>query len=187
MTDERRLEILEREPITLVPYDPTWPIRYMELEHLLRHSLPHGTWTRISHIGSTAVPGMVAKPVIDVQVEVTSLDRVRREVVPVMSGLGYEFIWRPTMGERAPYYAWFIARDAAGQRTTHVHMVEPDDASEDRIRFRDFLRAHPEDAERYKQLKLDLLSAHGHDRAAFTRGKTAFIASVLHRSRQHRP
>ena len=187
MTDEERLEILEREPITLVTYDPSWPMRYMESETLLERSMPPRLWTRIAHIGSTAVPGMSAKPIIDVQVEVISLDRVRREVVPIMSDLGYEFIWRPTMGERAPFYAWFIARNAAGQRTTHIHMVEPDAASEDRIRFRDFLRAHPEDAERYKQLKLDLLAAHGHDRAAFTRGKTAFIASVLHRSRQNRP
>ena len=186
MTDEERLEILEREPITLVPYDPSWPMRYMESETLLERSMPPRLWTRIAHIGSTAVPGMSAKPIIDVQVEVISLDRVRREVVPIMSDLGYEFIWRPTMGERAPFYAWFIARDAAGQRTTHVHMVEPDAASEDRIRFRDFLRAHPEDAERYEQLKRDLLAAHGHDRAAFTRGKSAFIASIIHRSRQHR-
>lgn len=182
MTDEERLEILEREPITLVPYDPSWPIRYMELEELFGRVLPTGLWTRISHIGSTAVPGMSAKPIIDVQVEVTSLDRVRQEVVPIMSDLGYEYIWRPSMGERAPFYAWFMARDPAGQRTTHVHMVEPDVASEDRVRFRDLLRAHPQDAQRYEQLKLDLLIAHAHDRAAFTRGKSAFIASILHRS-----
>ncbi len=186
MTDEERLEILEREPITLVPYDRSWPMRYVELETLLERSLPADLWTRTTHIGSTAVPGMSAKPIIDVQVEVTSLDRVRLEVVPIMIGLGYEFIWRPTMGERAPFYAWFIARNAAGQRTTHVHMVEPDAASEDRLRFRDFLRAHPEDAGRYERLKLDLLAAHAHDRAAFTRGKSAFIASILHRSRQSR-
>jgi GrpB-like predicted nucleotidyltransferase (UPF0157 family) len=183
VTDQQRLEILEREPITLVSYDPSWPVRYVELETLLERSLPPGLWTHITHIGSTAVPGMSAKPIIDVQVEVTSLDRMRGEVVPVMSNLGYEFIWRPTMGEQAPFYAWFIARDAAGQRTTHVHMVEPDAASEDRIRFRDFLRAHPQDAQRYERLKLDLLAAHAHDRAAFTRGKSAFIASILHRSR----
>lgn len=184
MTDQQRLEILEREPITLVPYDRAWPLRYMELETLLGRALPTGLWTRITHIGSTAVPGMSAKPIIDVQVEVTSLDRVRREVVPIMSDLGYEYIWRPTMGEQAPFYAWFIARDAADQRTTHVHIVEPDAASEDRIRFRDFLRAHPQDAQHYAQLKSDLLAAHAHDRAAFTRGKSAFIASILHRSGQ---
>jgi GrpB-like predicted nucleotidyltransferase (UPF0157 family) len=101
-----------------------------------------------------------------------------------MSDLGYEYIWRPTMGERAPFYAWFIARTASGQRTTHVHMVEPDAASEDRILFRDFLRNHPQDAQRYGQLKLDLLEAYAHDRAAFTLGKSAFIASILHQARQ---
>ena len=182
--DDQRLEILEREPITLVPYDPSWPVRFAEQEMLLQRSLPTGLWTRIAHIGSTAVPGLTAKPVIDIQVEVTGSDRVRREVVPIMNDLGFEFIWRPTMGEQAPFYAWFIARNASGQRSTHVHMVEPDAASEDRILFRDFLRDHPQDAQRYAGLKLDLLEAHAHDRAAFTRGKTAFITSILHQARQ---
>jgi GrpB-like predicted nucleotidyltransferase (UPF0157 family) len=183
VTDQERLEILEREPITLLPYDPSWPIRYGELETLLERSLPRGLWTRIAHIGSTSVPGMSAKPIIDIQVEVISSDRVRREVVPIMRDLGYEYIWRPTMGEQAPFYAWFIARNATGQRITHVHMVEPDAASEDRIRFRDFLRSHPQVAQRYEQLKLDLFEAHPLDRAAFTRGKSEFIASILHQAR----
>ncbi len=187
MIDRQRIESLIREPITVVPYDPTWPDRYLELEALLKRSLPPGLWTRIAHIGSTAVPGMSAKPIIDVQVEVDSLDRVRREVVPIMRDLGYEYIWRPTIGEQAPFYAWFIGRNTSGQRTTHIHMVEPDVTSEDRILFRDFLRSHPQDAQRYEQLKLDLLEAHAHDRAAFTRGKSEFIASILHQARQQRP
>lgn len=109
---------------------------------------------------------------------------MRREVVPIMNDLGYEYIWRPTMGERTPFYAWFIVRNASGQRTAHVHMVEPDTASEDRIRFREFLRAHPEAAQRYERLKFGLLHAHPQDRAAFTDGKSAFIASILHQARQ---
>ena len=101
-----------------------------------------------------------------------------------MRDLGYEFIWRPTMGEQPPFYAWFIARAASGQRVTHLHMVEPDIASEDRILFRDFLRSHPQDAQRYERLKLELLKSHAHDRTAFTRGKTDFIASILHQARE---
>ena len=182
--DHQRLEILETEPITLVPYDPSWPKRFAEQEMLLQRSLPTGLWTRIEHIGSTAVPGLSAKPIVDVQVEVTDLDRVRREAVPIMRDLGWEYIWRPSMGERVPFYAWFIARNAQGERITHVHMVEPDGASEDRIRFRDFLRTHPQDAQHYERLKVELLERHPRDRAAFTLGKSTFIASILHRSRQ---
>ena len=130
-----------------------------------------------------AVPGIAAKPIIDLQVEVTSLDRVRREIVPIMEDLGYEFIWRPTMGERAPFYAWFIKRGPNNERTHHVHMVEPDQASEDRILFRDLLRSDPHEATRYEALKRTLSERFGNDRAAYTRGKTDFIQNATLRAR----
>ncbi len=184
--DQQRIDTLTRERIVVIPYDPEWPARFRALEMLLQRALPEGSWTRIAHIGSTAVPGMSAKPIIDVQVEVTSLDRVRREVVPIMNELGYEYIWRPSMGEHAPFYAWFIGRNAKGERTVHIHMVDPDEASADRIMFRDFLRAHPDDAKRYERLKAQLLGSYVNDRMAYTLGKTAFINSILEQARPPR-
>lgn len=188
MTDEHlvphhRLEELVREHVDIAPYDPSWPRLYAETELKLTRSLPADLITRIAHIGSTAVPGCSAKPIIDVQVEVTSLQRVRAEVVPIMDDLGYEFIWRPTMGEHAPYYAWFILRNAQGHRTQHVHVVEPDQASEDRLIFRDHLRAHPEEVRFYEALKQQLGLAHPNDRAAYTQGKTAYIASIIQQAK----
>lgn len=182
-----RIAELTREPIAIVPYDERWPALYAEEGGRLVRSLPLDVVKRIAHIGSTAVPGLSAKPIIDIQVEVTSLDRVRREVVPIMKDLAYEFIWRPTMGERAPYYAWFILRNEAGQRTVHVHMVEPDQATSDRLLFRDFLRTHPEVAQQYEVLKQALVTAHPADRAAYTHAKTPFIAEVLQRARAEHP
>lgn len=182
-----RIAELMRERIAIVPYQPQWVERYASVEQRLRRSLPEDLFTRIEHIGSTAVPGLSAKPIIDVQVEVTSLNRVRREVVPIMQDLGYEYIWRPTMGEEAPFYAWFIGRHASGQRSEHIHMVEPDQASEDRLLFRDFLRAHPDAAARYEALKLMLLREHPRDRAAYTQGKTELIRSIIHQARNVRP
>ena len=114
-----RIIALSHEHVDVIPYDPEWPKRYQEEEDLLLRSLPMDLVQRIVHIGSTAVPGLSAKPIIDVQVEVSSLERVRREVVPIMEDLGHEYIWRPTMGERAPFYAWFIRRNAKGDRTHH--------------------------------------------------------------------
>ena len=182
-----RIAELTREPIAITPYDPAWPARYATEELRLKSVLPGELCSRIAHIGSTAVPGLSAKPIIDIQVEVTDLERVRSQVVPVMQQLGYEFIWRPTMGERAPFYAWFIGRDERGQRTFHVHMVEPDQATADRLLFRDFLRAHPEVARQYEALKQGLATAHPADRAAYTHAKTPFIAEVLQRARAQHP
>jgi len=181
-----RITELTHEHIEIVPYDPEWPLQYAEEESRLVRSLPPDLVIRIDHIGSTAVPGLSAKPIIDVQVEVTNLDRVRREVVPIMKDLAYEFIWRPTIGEHGPFYAWFIKRNAKGERAFHVHMVEPDEASEDRLLFRDHLRAHPHEAQRYEALKQGLASAHPDDRAAYTLSKTPFIAEVIREAREAR-
>lgn len=175
-----RIAELMHEHIDVLPYDPAWPARYADEERRLRSLLPHDLVLRIDHIGSTAVPGCSAKPVIDIQVEVNDLGRARQQAVPQLQGSGYEFIWRPSIGEMAPFYAWFIKRDTAGRRTHHIHMVEPDTASEDRIRFRDRLRSRPDLVRRYEALKQELLRRFADDRAGYTQGKTAFIQDVIH-------
>lgn len=178
-----RIAELTREHLSIVPYNDAWPAMYQMEEERLQRALPIGLVKRIEHIGSTAVPGMCSKPIIDIQVEVTDLDHVKRDVVPIMEDMGYEFIWRPSIGEEAPFYAWFIKRDPAGHRTHHVHMVEPDPASTDRIRFRDMLRNDPELAARYEALKRELAKVHSGDRAAYTVSKSPFIQEVLNTPR----
>jgi GrpB-like predicted nucleotidyltransferase (UPF0157 family) len=180
---EQRIKALIKEPIDIVPYDPGWPAQYTELESELKRMLPRMLAQRITHIGSTAVPGLSAKPVIDVQVEVSDMERVKEDVVPAMEAAGYEFIWRPTMGDEAPFYAWFIKRNSNGVRTAHVHMVEPGQASVDRIIFRDHLRSDPEEAARYDTLKNELARKHHKDRAAYTMSKTTYITEVLAKAR----
>lgn len=187
--DERlrkRIEVLQREKIALVPYDPEWPQRYATVEAEVKALVPRMLVQRIAHIGSTAVPGLSAKPIIDVQVEVMDLEEVRREVAPLMEAAGYEFIWRPTMGDAAPYYAWFIKRDAHGERSVHVHMVQAGQASVDRIVFRDFLREHPDQAARYESLKHELAKRFPKDRAAYTQQKTAFVNEMLALARREK-
>lgn len=179
-----RIRELVGEPIALVPYDPQWPLRYADMEAFLRRSLPADLVLRIEHIGSTAIPGSLAKPVIDVQVEVTGHERVLREVVPVLEVEDFEFIWRPTIGEQAPFYAWFIKRNAEGRRTHHIHCVVPDRASEDRLLFRDALRADPGLVACYEALKKELAVAHPNDRAAYTKGKTRFVTEVVAEARK---
>ena len=181
-----RIEALMKERIAMVPYDDQWPVRYAELELKLKKMFPRQLVQRIAHIGSTAVPGLSAKPIIDVQVEVSDLDLVQRDVVPVLEAEGYEFIWRPTIGEHAPFYAWFILRNEKGERIQHIHFVSPDQASVDRIVFRDYLRRHPEESASYEALKKDLAVRFPKDRAAYTQGKTDYINAVLLKARSEK-
>ncbi|MBL7953061.1 MAG: GrpB family protein [Flavobacteriales bacterium] len=180
---QKRLQELMRERIAVLPYDPSWPQRYTEVEARLKKLLPKNLVQRIAHIGSTAVPGLSAKPIIDVQVEVNDLQEVRERVVPMMEEQGYEFIWRRSMGESEPYYAWFILRNERGERMEHVHIIAPDHVSADRIVFRDLLRKHPEEAASYETLKNMLAKKFAKDRVAYTQGKTEFIHSTLRKGR----
>lgn len=183
MNTHERLDELMQERIAVVPYDADWPLRYAALELRLMELLPTRLVQRIAHIGSTAVPGLSAKPIIDVQVEVSDLDEVRERVVPVLEAEGYEFIWRPSIGESAPFYAWFIKRNEKGERTEHLHMVAPDRVSAERITFRDILRKHPVEAAAYEELKRALAIKFARDRAGYSQGKTGFIRDILVRGR----
>lgn len=181
-----RIAALSKEHIDIVPYDPAWPAAYIELEKDIKRIVPRRLMQRISHIGSTAIPGLSGKPIIDVQVEVNDLETVRVEVAPLMEEVGYEFIWRPTMGDDAPFYAWFILRKEGGDRLAHVHMVPSGQASADRIIFRDYLRVHPEEMGRYQDLKIDLAKRFPKDRTAYTVNKTAYVNEVLLKARREK-
>jgi len=167
---ERIARVL-RDHVSIVPYDPNWPIMFaQERDHLLS-CLPREMIGRIEHFGSTAIPGLAAKPIVDMLVEVRSLEETKSRIVPVLVAQGYDYFWRPTRGDDIPpFYAWFIKRDAAGARTHHIHMVEKD--------FEQWDRLHPEVAEEYEDLKLRLARDHPNDRVAYTEGKTDFVVRV---------
>ena len=178
---EQRIQRVTREEIAIEPYDSHWPKSYQaEREHLLT-CLPTDLVERIEHFGSTAVPGLAAKPVVDILVGVTCLSATRERIVPILEGQGYEYFWRPSFGDDVPpWYAWFIKRDAkSGNRTHHLHMVESSFAGHwARLLFRDYLIAHPDVAEEYGELKTALANQHPNDRVAYTERKTKFIARV---------
>ena len=180
-TLEQRIRRVTQEDVAVVPYDPRWPELFRrEKEHLLG-CLPSDLVRRIEHFGSTAVPGLAAKPVVDMLVEVTDLGTTQARIAPVLEAQGYDYFWRPTDGDDGPpYYAWFIKRDSGtGVRTHHIHMVEPGFVEHwDRLLFRDYLIKHPRVAREYQALKFRLASAHPNDRVAYTEGKTEFVARV---------
>src|SRR5262249_33715446 len=163
------------------------PQRFREEEAHLRTVLPPELVGRIEHFGSTAVPGLAAKPIVDMLVEVRDLEATRARIAQILEAEGYDYFWRPTFGDDLPpFYAWFIKRDRpSGMRTHHLHMITtPPDFREhwERLRFRDYLRAHPEVAREYGELKLRLASQHGDDRIAYTRGKSEFIKRVMEKA-----
>ncbi len=151
-------------------------------------SLPTGIIRRVEHFGSTSVPGIAAKPIIDILVEVANLEDTKLSVAPVLQAKGYDYFWRPTHGENGPpFYAWFIKRDwVTGDRTHHIHMVEKGFASHwDRLLFRDYLIDFPDVARKYEALKHNLSNRFQKDRVAYTRAKSAFIDKVTERAKEH--
>lgn len=190
-TLEQRVQRVLREEIAIEPYDPRWPVQFqLERKHLL-DCLPDGLLERIEHFGSTAVPGLSAKPIVDMLIGVTSLSATRQRIAPVLDGQGYEYFWRPTFGDdRPPWYAWFIKRDPMTEhRTHHLHMVESASTFTehwDRLLFRDYLIEHPETAVEYDELKRSLASQHANDRVQYTHGKTEFIVRVTELAKRHR-
>lgn len=181
--DEKVRRVL-RDRIEVIPYDVNWPAMFEEEKQFLLETFPVDLIGRVEHFGSTAVPGLAAKPVIDMLIEVSSLERTKGEIAPHLEALGYDYFWRATHGEDGPpFYCWFIKRNKQGVRTHHLHMVESHFEQWDRLLFRDYLRNHPEDAARYQELKYRLSRQHGGDRIAYTRAKTGFIVEITHRAK----
>jgi GrpB-like predicted nucleotidyltransferase (UPF0157 family) len=175
-----------REEIFLVPYDPAWPRLFAEEKSHLLDCLPPELIKRIEHFGSTAIPGLWAKPVVDMLVEVSSLEETKQRIVPALEAQGYDYFWRPTRGDDVPpFYAWFIKRDEAGNRTHHIHMVEAGFEHWDALLFRDYLIEHPHVAKEYEALKLRLAHEYAQDREAYTVGKTEFVVQVTGTAKQH--
>jgi Uncharacterized conserved protein len=185
-TLEERIKKVMEEKVAVVPYHSDWP-RMFELEknHLFS-CLPHDLVRRIEHFGSTAVPNLSSKPIIDMLVEVTSLEETKKSIVPILTFQGYEYFWRPTWGDDVPpYYAWFIKRDSQGHRTHHIHMVEHDFEHWDRLLFRDYLIEHPDSAKEYETIKVRLAENFPNDRVTYTQAKTEFIVKVTQVAKRH--
>jgi GrpB-like predicted nucleotidyltransferase (UPF0157 family) len=185
-TLEEKIARVVKEKVAVAPYDPRWRDRFEQERRHLLSCLPRDLVKRIEHFGSTAVPGLSAKPIVDMLVEVTSLAETQQRIAPILEAQGYDYFWRPSWGDDVPpFYAWFIKRDENGNRTHHIHMVEADFEHWDRLLFRDYLIEHPDVAREYSDLKEKLSQDHGEDRVAYTRAKTDFVRAVTARAKQY--
>jgi GrpB-like predicted nucleotidyltransferase (UPF0157 family) len=185
-TLEQRVARVVSENVAIEPYNPAWPRMFEEEKAHLLACFRDGIIRRIEHFGSTAVPGLAAKPIVDMLVEVRSLEETKTRVAPALEARGYDYFWRPSFGDDVPpFYAWFIKRDSQGNRTHHIHMVEANFDLWDRLFFRDYLIAHPDVAHEYAELKFRLARECPDDRVGYTNGKSEFCARITHLA--HKP
>jgi GrpB-like predicted nucleotidyltransferase (UPF0157 family) len=171
------------EPVYLVSYDPRWPSLFT-LERSRVEAVLGSRAQAIEHVGSTAVPGLDAKPVIDLMVGVRDIRRADHCIRP-LEGIGYSY-WAENLNLERMLFVKFVDADRTS-RTHNLHVVEMGgDLWNDRLVFRNYLRAHPKTAREYARLNHDLASRFRDDREAYTGAKTGFVSTVLERAKASR-
>lgn len=162
--------------VRIVEYDPAWA--EMAAAEIARIADAVGeAAVRIDHVGSTAVPGLAAKPIVDLQLSVADIE-VRSLYVEPLEGLGYLFAPDPA----SPDFHFF-GLPAARPRTHHLHVCAAGSGHEKRhLAVRDYLRAHPDEARAYADRKRELVASAPGDRLAYIDGKDAYVAALERRA-----
>ena len=170
-------------PIEVVPYNPRWPTLFDTASGEIRAVIGEFI-TGIEHIGSTAVPGLSAKPVIDILIGVRSLADAPL-FLPPLAPLGYTYV--PAHEDVFPERR-YLHRIIDGRHTHHLHIVEPgSEFYRVQLLFRDHLRTHPQDAADYAALKFRLAQQYRQDREAYTDAKSTFIQHILRLASDNHP
>jgi len=167
------------DEVVIVEYNPQWQTLFAEEAARIREVVGNDILA-IEHIGSTAVPGLAAKPIIDLMVGVRSLVDGQRAISP-LAALGYVY-W----AEDPRLDRMFLVKGMppyGTQRTHHVHIVEAYGEFWERLLFRDYLRTHPDEAQRYAALKRKLAGRFCNDRERYTEGKSEYIEAVMQKAR----
>lgn len=164
------------EVVHLADPDPTWPTAFRTEAAALESTIGSYVTGGVHHVGSTAVPGLSAKPVIDVLVGVASLE-ASRPCLELLEPLQY--VHSPY---RAEVMHWFC-KPHPSRRTHHLHLVPTGSARYvEELAFRDYLRAHPDSARDYEALKRELAVRFRHDREGYTEGKAPFVRELTDRA-----
>lgn len=158
--------------VTVVPHSPRWKKAYREEAKHISAALGDVV-DSMQHIGSTAIPGIYAKPIIDMLVEVTSLEKLDARS-PSLEALGYE-----GLGENGIPGRRYFRREIDGVRTHHVHaFLAGAEGVVRHLAFRDYLIAHPARAQAYSELKREVAARCNHDINVYMEGKDAFIKAA---------
>src|SRR5260370_42693885 len=166
--------------IVVSDYDPNWPILFEQESMRIKKAL--GSFAlAIEHMGSTAVPGLPSKPIIDLLVGVPDLEEIRERCIRPIETLGYNYV--------PEYASWmpcelFFRKGSPGPWTHHLHLMEPSHPRwEALLVFRDYLRAHPEAAGAYANIKRALAASSKDDIEAYRTGKHVFVEETTAKAR----
>lgn len=158
--------------INLVPYNPGWPEKFEKENKLIDSSIGPFITGGIHHVGSTAIPGMSAKPIIDIMVGVESLEK-SKPCIKLLEKLGYNYFPYKT-----DQMLWFV-KPSPQKRTHQLHLIPTDSKLfKERIAFRDYLIAHNNEAKDYEKLKKEFAKKYKNDREAYTEAKTEFVNNI---------
>jgi GrpB-like predicted nucleotidyltransferase (UPF0157 family) len=175
-------EIYKNDSIELVPYDTQWPEMAASEITKLQEILPAEHIIDIQHVGSTAIPGMSAKPILDIHIAVDSLSAIKQVAIDILKTQGYEYWYDNPDTERM-----FFVKGMppfGEKRTHHVHIVESTSRHwQGKILFRDYLIAHSEAANEYESLKIKLAEEFANEREQYTEGKTQFVNRILEKAK----
>jgi GrpB-like predicted nucleotidyltransferase (UPF0157 family) len=164
------------DSVSIADYDAAWPREFAQFSAELHETLGTDIALGIEHYGSTAIPGMPAKPIIDVLVDIPSFDLAKRRVLPRLNDPQWEYWWYED-------HLTLIRRNRLmGERTHHVHMAPRGHRLWQGIAFRDYLRTHAAEASAYAELKRALAASHSEDRERYTAEKTEFVREIARKA-----
>lgn len=159
---------IKTEQYSLSDHNSDWSMSFNEEKKYLKSILPKEVVGKIEHIGSTAINGIMAKPIIDILMEVSSQIDAREIIAPILVNEGYEhLIHNGLTQDEPPESSWFIKRDIKGERTHHIWCAEKESAVWKRVLFVRYLNEYPEKAKEYENLKLRLLREYPGDRRKY--------------------
>lgn len=165
---------LKRGTVKLLPHNPKWSEAFEKERKLLTKALD-GMVVDIQHIGSTSIPGIPAKPIIDISVAIRSMKN-SRDFIKIFEDLGYEY--RPDFG--GPNIQLLFVKGPEEKRTHYIHLMKYNGSIwRNDLAFRDFLRKNGKRAKQYASLKKELASKFANDRTTYTASKADFIHETI--------